>query len=78
MCNLTYQRKHQKGCLLSENNMLACTSNVSQHTDLGFVTRLHSSLKGYCFSVYTYNYLNIHSEICSLCKIAMPNYLFNQ
>lgn len=36
--NFTYQRKHRKGCLLSENKMLACTSMCQELTDPGFLT----------------------------------------
>lgn len=69
ICNFTYQRKHREGCLLSENNMLACTSNVSEHTDLGFRKRLHSSLSGSCLSVYNFKYSNTLSGFPCLSKL---------
>lgn len=69
ICNFTYQRKHREGCLLSENNMLACTSNVSERTDLGFRKRLHSRLVGNCLSVYRSKYSNTLSGFCRRSKL---------
>lgn len=63
--NFTYQRKHRKGCLLSENKMLACTSMCQELTDPGCLT--YPALK----------YLEILS-FCWLLKILKKNYLPKQ